>query len=201
MVGVEATAPSPPRPAAPSALPTAGRPVQPPLGLWRAGLGALIAAEQIAPWRPREWAGPPWRREGPAVWPVGLAPRGSACSRPRPSCDPVSWPAGVTAKDPPAAASTASPFREWDDGSLPLGPSQQMLKSEPCGAAHPLGRPPLAGRPPTRSACRTPPTSPTLFGLPGTPWPERCWARSPRPWRGRLRAAPQRLWVSPQPWW
>src|SRR4029453_2417434 len=113
-MGVEATAPSPPRPAAPSALPPAGGRGQPPLGLWQAGLGAPIAADQLAPWRAWEWAGPPWR-EGPAVWPVELAPRGSACPRPRPSCDPVSWPAGVTAKDPPAAASRASPFREWDD--------------------------------------------------------------------------------------
>src|SRR5215216_1941089 len=116
-MGVEATAPSPPRPAAPLALQPAGGPVQPPLGLWRAGLGALIAAEQIAPWRPREWAGPPWRREGPAVRRVELAPRGPAYPRPRPSCDPVSWRAGVTTKDPPAAA---SPFRDWDDGSLRL---------------------------------------------------------------------------------
>src|SRR5829696_6316761 len=94
-MGVEATAPSPPRPAAPSALQPAGGPGQPPLGLWRAGLGALIAADQIAPWRPREWAGPPWRREGPAVLPVELAPRGPACPRPRHSCDPVSWRGGV----------------------------------------------------------------------------------------------------------
>jgi hypothetical protein len=174
-------------------------PVQPPLGLRRMGLGAPIAAARTAPWRPREWAGPPWRRKGPAVRWVDLAPRGPACPRPRPSCDPVSWRAGVTAKDPPAAASTASPIRERDDGSLPLRPSRQMLRSGPCGAAHPLGRPPLAGRSPTRLACRTPPTCPTPFGLPGAPWPERCWAGSPRPWRGRLRAAPQRLRVSPQP--
>jgi hypothetical protein len=199
-MGVAATAPSPPRPAAPSALPPVGGPVQPPLGLWRAGLRALIGAEPIAPWRPREWAGPPWRRQGPAVRPVELAPRGPACPWPRASCDPVSWRAGVSAKDPPAAASTASPFREWDDGSLALGPSQQMMKSEPGGAAHSLGRSPLAGQPPTRSACRTPPTSPTPFGLPEIPWPERCWAGSPRSWRGRLRAAPKRLRVSPQPW-
>jgi hypothetical protein len=198
-MGVEATAPSPPRRAAPSALPPAGGPVQPPLGLWRAELAALVAAEQIAPRRPREWAGPPWRREGPAVLPVELARRGPACPRPRFSCDPVSWRAGVMAKDPPAAASTASPIRERDDGSLPLRPSRQMLRSGPCGAAHPLGRPPLAGRSPTRLACRIPPTCPTPFGLPGAPWPERCWAGSPRPWRGRLRAAPQRLRVSPQP--
>lgn len=144
-------------------------PVQPPLGLRRVGLGAPIAAARTAPWRPREWAGPPWQREGPAVRPVEVAPRWPACPRPRPSCDPVSWRAGVTAKVPPAAASTVSPYREWDGGSLPLRPSRQMLKSEPCGAAQPLGGPPLAGRPPTRSACRTPPTSPTPFGLPGTP--------------------------------
>jgi hypothetical protein len=199
-MGVEATAPSPSRPASPSALPRASGPVQPPLGLWRAGLGGLIAAKQIAPWRPREWAGPPWRRVGPAVRPVELAPRGPVGPRPRPSCDPGSWRAGVTAKDPRATASTASPFREWDDGSLPLGPSRQMMKSEPCGAAHPLGRPPLAGRPPTHLACRIPPPSPTPFGLPGTPWPTACWARPARPWPGRLQAAPQRLRGSPRPW-
>jgi hypothetical protein len=217
-MGVEATAPSPPRPpaasawgaAVPSLEQAAGRPrpqaaamrkrrwavqlarddqaaeppgggsdgtrpapwrgpVQPPLGLRRMGLGAPIAAARTAPWRPREWAGPPWQREGPVVRPVEVAPRWPACPRPRPSCDPVSWRAGVAAKDPPAAASTASPFPEWDGGSLPLRPGRQTLRSEPCRAAHPLGRPPLAGRPPTRSACRTPPTSPTPFALPGTP--------------------------------
>jgi hypothetical protein len=170
-------------------------PVQPPLGLRRAELGAPSAAAQTAPWRPREWAGPPWQRKGPAVRPVELAPPGPACLRPRPSCDPVSWRASVTAKVPPAAASTVSPHREWDGGSLPLSPSQQMTKSEPCGAAHPLGRPPLAGRPPTRSACRTPPPSRTPIWLPGTPWPKRRWAGSPRPWRGRLPAA----WPPSQP--
>jgi hypothetical protein len=64
-------------------------PVQPPLGLRRAGLDAPVAA-QTAPWRPREWAGPAWQREGPAVRPVQVAPPGPACPRPRPSCDRVS---------------------------------------------------------------------------------------------------------------
>jgi hypothetical protein len=202
------------RGAAPSPEQAVWRPLASSAVLWRRRLSEALpgrptqqclaaagrAAAQPARWRPREWAGPPWQREGPAVRPLELAPRGPACPRPRPSCDPVSWRAGVTAKDPPAAASTASPFREGVDGSLTLGPSRQMLKSAPCGAAQPLGRPPSAGRPPTRPFCRTPPPSPTPFGLSGTPWPKRRWAGSPRPWRGRLPVPPPPSPARSQPW-
>jgi hypothetical protein len=130
------------RGAAPSPEQAVWRPLASSVGLWRRRLSEALpgrptqqclaaagrAVAQPPRWRPRKWAGPPWRREGPAVRPLELAPQGPACSRPRPSCDPVCWRAGVTAKDPPAAASTAPPILEGVGGSLPLGSSRQMRR-------------------------------------------------------------------------